>query len=372
MRGLACVAVVAAFMCAVGRYYDPEVGFTHFIEFSADGHEQELPRVQSVPHRHGDGYDGQFYAQMAVTPLLRDPAIDRALDSAPYRARRILIAWTAWVVGLGQPARVLHAFALQNVVCWLAIAALLARRWLPPTSWWNVALWSGCLWAHGLIASVRFALADGPSALLLCLAVVGAETERAWLTASIVGLAGLARETNLLGAVVLARFVAAWPPRLTRGAALFAIVLLPTLLWIDYLRSIYRSALWVGGGLIVWPLQGYLWKWRVSVAERDLGSIVTVASLATLVALTSQGCFLLRIGRLNPWWQIGVAFLGLAVVAHPAVWEGAPGAITRVCLPMTLACNILLAREARERWWWFGPVNLTVLPAVVGFVMNRV
>ena len=38
-------------------------------------------------------------------------SIDRAMDSAPYRARRILMPWVAYLVGLGRPFWVLQAYA---------------------------------------------------------------------------------------------------------------------------------------------------------------------------------------------------------------------------------------------------------------------
>ena len=46
---------------------------------------------------------GQFYVQLALDPLLRDPAIEQALDNFPYRSRRILFSWTAFLLDLGQP-----------------------------------------------------------------------------------------------------------------------------------------------------------------------------------------------------------------------------------------------------------------------------
>ena len=62
-----------------------------------------------------------------MEPLLRNRAIDAALDNPPYRARRILFSWTAYLLGLGQPEWILKAFALQNILAWLALAWLLGR-----------------------------------------------------------------------------------------------------------------------------------------------------------------------------------------------------------------------------------------------------
>ena len=140
-RALA-IALVALFLASVARFHHRGTGFASLIGLPED-HGNEIPALRGVPHyaaSAGITYDGQFYAQLALEPLLRDPAIDRAIDVAPYRARRILFCWTAWLMGLGRPAWVLEAFALQNVLCWLILAAL-TTRWLPPESPRQLASW---------------------------------------------------------------------------------------------------------------------------------------------------------------------------------------------------------------------------------------
>lgn len=82
------------------------------------------------------GYDAQYYAQIAMRPWLTNRALNEAMDSMPYRARRILFSWTAYGLGGGDPARALHIYAVQNIVCWFLLAGLLLR-WFPATSWEN-------------------------------------------------------------------------------------------------------------------------------------------------------------------------------------------------------------------------------------------
>ena len=128
------IAAACVLLAAVSRFYDPANGFTELIGFGARFSARTVPAIAAVP-RHitpGAGYDGQFYAQMATDPLLRDAATDRAMDLAPLRARRILFSWTAWVLGLGRPAWILQAYALQNVLAWLLLGWLLCR-WFPPS-----------------------------------------------------------------------------------------------------------------------------------------------------------------------------------------------------------------------------------------------
>ena len=191
-------------LTSVARLYQPQYGFTAMIRFAAPG-TNELEALRAIPHyRHHPSlsYDGQFYAQLALDPLLRDPAIDRALDQPAYRARRILFSWTAWALGLGRPAWILTAYALQNVLFWVALAALMTR-WLPPTTPRGLALWTACLFSHGLLTSVRMALLDGPSMLLIALAVALSERGRLFTAAALVGVAGLGRETNILASLGL-------------------------------------------------------------------------------------------------------------------------------------------------------------------------
>src|SRR6185295_6808095 len=131
-------------------------------------------------------------AQRALDPFCRDPLVDHAIDLPPFRARRILFSWTAYAVGLGRPAWIIEVYALQNVACWLLLAWLLAR-WIPPASGRGLALWTACLFSHGVLWSVRFALLDAPSLVLTVCAVRAVEKRRSLLSAAIVGIAGLGR-----------------------------------------------------------------------------------------------------------------------------------------------------------------------------------
>jgi hypothetical protein len=76
--------------------------------------------------------------------------------------------------------------------------------------------------------------------------------------------------------------------------------------------------------------------------------------------------FLLRWRPAERWWRVGAAFAVMMAFLSTPVWEGYPGAATRVLLPMTLAFNVLLPRAAK---WW--PLlllgNLTVAATVFEF-----
>ena len=365
---LAC----ALFLAWVAKFYHPRDGFTALIAFP-QGHYKH-PALAAIPHAQtAFPYDGQFYAQLALEPLLRDPAIDPALDQPPYRARRILFSWTAWLAGLGRPAWIVQAYALQNVAAWLLLAWSLTR-WIPPRSARLVALWAACMFSHGLLWSVRFALLDGPSLLLLAWAVMAADAHRlpapgrrrasTWLLGSILGVAALGRETNLLGASLLRvpRSRADWL-RLAGGMAL---AVLPLLVWQDYLWSIYRTTSLAGSNQVTIPVVAWIGSWRDSFALLSDPALrwLGFRTLLVVAALTAQLTFIALFRDYgNSWWRLAVVFAALMLIAGPEVWRGFPGAITRVVLPLTFGFNILLASRERRFWHWYLLGNLHLIPA---------
>lgn len=366
-RGAATTLVVL-FLASVARFYHPGTGFTALVGFKA-GQDVEAPAMRGVPHYTYPAwasYDGQYYAQRALDPLLRDPAVDRAMDLAPYRARRILFSWTAFALGLGRPVWIIEAYALQNVACWLLLAALLTR-WVPPTSGRRLALWAACLFSHGMLWSVRFALLDGPSLLMIACAVAAAERGRPWLSAAIVGIAGLGRETNLLATAAqpIPRDRRAW----TRLAGALVLSVLPLLIWEDYLRSIFRSTLFAGTDQFVIPGTALVLAWRDGLLDVRHSGLLSAdgLTLALLLSLAAQAAYLVvRRDYSAPWWRVAVAYAALMLLLDPILANPHTAAITRVLLPLTVGFNLLLANESRgARFWpWFAGGNLHLLSAL--------
>jgi hypothetical protein len=372
--------VVAAFLASVTRYYHSPFGFTPFIDFPAADHSSEIPAVQHAPHfdnPESPGYDGIFYAQLAADPLVQDPAIDRALDNPPYRARRILFSWTAFALGLGRPEWILQAYAIQNVVAWLLFACLLAR-WMPPSTPRTFVLWTGSLLSPGMLSSVRYALPDLPSALLVACALALAERRpstpvRTVIASAIVGLAGLGRETCLLAATFLGKFVGRnWRTWVLVSAGA-VICVLPLALWVDYLRSIYRAEAQTNPGQVTTPFSGLLWK--LGVIRQELGRAPfawpTLVSVLAVLGFFAQGAWILReMARpreRSAWALAGASYVLLGLAAHAVVWEGSPGAFTRVLLPLTIAANVLLAARPRASWAIIVTANLSAVPAAILF-----
>ena len=360
------LAVVAAFIWIFCQFYLPGKGFTYLINFGSRNEEASLSKLRKLEYyvdRHSDGYDAQYYAQIALDPSLRNTQLPRAVDDLPYRARRILLPATAWVLGLGQSAWILQAFALQNALCW-CLLAWISLRWFPPTGWSHFIRWAGVMFSLGLCASVRNALLDGPSLLLIALGVLLVEKNRPWLATIIFALSGLGKETNLLGSSALlpAKSLGwkGWGAVILRGSLTAA----PLLLWVAYLYVHFGPVLAVGTRNFTLPFSAYVHKWQETLAVlpgASLQHLHPVANLSMLIAVAAQFIYLiLRPQWHQAWWRVGATFAVLLMFLGDAVWEGEPSAASRVLLPMQFAFNVLVPSG---RWWV--PVlllgNLTLL-----------
>jgi hypothetical protein len=330
--------------------------------FGQKEHSRYIPQLRAVNHyelENSTGYDAQYYAQIAMQPRLTDPALNEGVDNLAYRARRILFCWTASGMALGNSARAMHIYAVQNIVCWLMLAGLLLY-WFPVTNWGNFARWFGVLSCYGLCFSVRGSLVDGPSLLLIAAGLALAQSRRPWWSAVVLGVSGLAKETNLLAGAALAppssNTWRAWLTVIGRGL----IIVLPLLLWLSVLRCWLGGIGGAGSRNFAAPLSAFAVKWHDTLVQlhtawpqklanpnvlKAMLSDENVMSMAVLISLTVQFLFfVLRPSWRDPWWRVAAAYSVLMIFLGDAVWEGYPGATSRVLLPMTLAFNILVPR----------------------------
>ncbi len=366
-RRLVGAVLVAAFVALVAPFWHPVYRFSALLGIDAAREATAMPAVRAQPIAYTDGgYDGQFYAQIACDPSLRDPALPGATDSLAYRARRILFPATAWVLALGDPARAVKVVPWLNIVCWFGLAAVLWPLLRAERSWAGLGAWAGVMFSAGMLASVRNALTDLPALLVFVLAMRAAARRRegamaGWLAASL-----LTRETMLAGVWGL---LPGWSARrrewlIQAGWVIGALV--PLLLWLLYIR-------WqVGphsGGLrnFAWPGAGLLGEWREELVYlldwRD--PLLGVTSTLATLAVTVQAVFLLWHWRPhNRWWRFGAGSLVLMAVLGEAVWEGVFGASLRVLLPLLLVCNYLAVRRRRAAWWLLF-INLSVPAGLV-------
>jgi hypothetical protein len=344
--------VVALFTWNISLFRLPGQGYTYFIEFGSKESARFLPELKAMNHyemRNSPGYDSQWYAQIAMHPKLTDPSIRKAVDSLPYRARRILFEWTAWLAGGGDPGRVMYFYAVQNVICWY-IFGIIILRWFPMDSWQNTFRWVATMLSFGLIFSVRSALLDGPSLLVTAIAMMLLEKGKTWWAALIFGISGLGRETSILGATALPppdpRNRRTWLPWIGKAF----LVVAPICLWLLYINATLGKADDIGARNFAPPFTGLVDKIQdvVSgmIAGGDHDTIVRRIDLAVIVGLVAQMFFFAGRVRWNdPWWRMGAIYALLMVFLGGAVWEHYPTAASRVLLPMTFAFNVLVPRK---------------------------
>lgn len=380
---LAYAGGVALFLMVLSQFYIPGKGFSYLIAFGGNLEEVRLSKIRKMDYyiqRSSSGYDAQYYVQIAMDPSLQNTQLKQAVDNLAYRARRILFPATAFLLGGASPPAILQAYALQNAFCWLILAVLLLH-WFPPRDWDCFMRWIGVLFSLGVSVSVRNALVDGPSLLLIALGLYLADKGRPWWSTLVLAVSGLGKETNLLGAASLLPKRGAnykiWMQAILRGVLIAA----PLGLWLFYLSLKLGPVMDAGRRNFDWPFVAYLHKWRQVMTELpDVGwpNFGGLWSFFMLITLTVQFLFLvLRPQWDRAWWRVGMSFAVLMVVLGDAVWEGYPGAASRVLLPMQLAFNILVPMG---RWWRLVLLagNLTLVaaffelqpPAIEGYVMG--
>ncbi|HMA38401.1 MAG TPA: hypothetical protein VKY74_28390 [Chloroflexia bacterium] len=208
----------------------------------------------------GLGYDGQFAYYIALDPLKARYCV----DNPPYRYTRILYPLLAWLGALGQPAAIPLTLVLVNLVAAVGGTAALAA-WCQAhrqSPWWALV--------YGLNMGQLMAFTRNLTEVLACALVAGAiysfdcRPRQRWLAASLFGLAGLARETTLLFAVLysLRLLIDAWParPRELGARAMFgALAVGPALLWqVGLYCWLGSSGLTAGPGFAVLPLAGLI------------------------------------------------------------------------------------------------------------------
>ena len=363
------LVAVIGFALLAGRFWHPYYGFTKFVQLDAADARTGIHEIREHPvftYEGFNGYDGAAYTQIAFHPLLDSPELQPALGNVPYRARRILGSALAWILAGGNPARIASTYAGLNLAVWLALAVLLWRV-LPVNDGRSLLAWAGALFSAGALHSVRLALTDLLAATLVVAAIACSERARPNRAMGLLAAAGLARETALAAVAGLWRgpWLAgrAWASNLLRAA----LVALPLFAWMLYVRWKAGPAA-QGLGNFTWPVVGWVEKWSETLAEfarhPDFRWLTTTTLLA-VIALTAQAVYLTRRPLLeNPWWRVGVAGVAMMILLGTSVWEGHPGATTRVLLPMSLAFAVVAVRM-RAHWGWVAGGSLTVFSGVL-------
>lgn len=343
------------FLALLASKFSTDYGFSELAGFGADYFRPSIDAIEQLPvyKRPGSsGYDGQFYAQIAIDPTLRDPGFVDAIDFPSYRARRIALPALSFALGLGQPAAILQIHCLLNVAC-LALVAWLLLHWIPPVSHENFVRWFLCVFSMGALESVRYSLVDLP-ALGLALLTIAALENRKTAPAFLAHISAvLSKETALINALVFLGGKNIPPARRFTGAALATgAAVLPLAAWMTYVSHIFPPTLNANEniGLPVTGLVRAFFDAFEMLAPDDEWDRYFFRILA-LPGLTFQAVWLL----LHPQtksrlWLLGIAYTVLFLCIGDAVWRGY-WAACRVCLPMTFAFNLLFTHPNKKVLW---------------------
>jgi hypothetical protein len=359
----------ALFLVLVGLKFDPRFGFTELAGFGDTWEARRTSRLSQVPHHvkpRSNGYDGQFYAQIALDPALRDADLTTAIDAPAYRARRILLPATAHALGFGRPAAVLQVYCLLNVACWIALGFLLLH-WIPMEGIRDFARWAACMFSMGVLDSVRLALTDMPALLLVLVSMLLLARARE-VPAALAGvLAVLTKETSILG---LGHFFA--PSRLrdraafVRSLAWVAVAAGAFVLWMTYVSTRFGEMGLQADGNITFPFSEFMDAAFGAIAELSRARFDTryAFRLAAMAGLTIQFAWLVWHRQpASAMWRLGMIYAILFVCLGSNVWHGY-WAACRLALPMTVAFNVLLPKN-RAFWPLLVLSNLPVIHAVI-------
>ena len=358
-------AVVGFVLVMVACRWAPHTGFTKLIRFGDTFAGSRLPAIRALPLASvpGAGYDGQFYAQLAVSPDVRQAEVQTALDNPAYRARRIGLSLLAQLLGCGSPWLTLQIFALLNTAAWL-IFAWLSWREIGDSTPQATLRWCAVVLGLGALDSLRLSLTDLPATLLVLLAARQASQKRpsgavGWLMA-----ASLFRETSILAFPLLwqgdRRAFASWL-RFATTAAACAVPLVVWALWLHFSLPGNPG----GAGNLLLPGQGLLHHLCECGRELAAGNFDSryCWGLIGAVALGLQSIsVLLRRRESNPWVRLALPFALLYWFLGPSVWHSYWTA-ARALLPLTLAFNLTLP-FGRGYWWRFALGNACALHAI--------
>lgn len=344
--------MLAVFGAMIGLRYEAGKGLSALIQFDTTFEARSNPVLRSIPHhvRHPTGFDGQFYAQVALDPLLRDPATKNALDVPAYRARRILMPAMAYAAGAGQPSWIIFAYPLVDLGFWLLLLWLLLKCLRPANAFQRGCI-TAVLFSAGLLDTVRLALPDLPATVLMLAPYFVTMTGGGVVIA--LACACLCRETSVLGVAAYFGRRAPSDQTFAARAILAVLAVLPLAGWMAYVHSRFGTDTLTGGNLAV-PFTAAAHTLTTSAMrfanELSPGAL---GAVAIVVGLHLQAAYLwLNRNWTDPFWRLGVLFTLVLVVLGPKVWE-APLAACRDVLPMTIAFNVLLLRRAQPSWQLF-------------------
>jgi hypothetical protein len=355
MKTGAKVALLGMFMAvpsSIVLWYSLHTGLPSLLFFGEIFRSNWPPQLQAVspPVTSEGGYDGQMYVQVALNPTLAEAKFTKSLDNPLYRARRIGLPLTAYLLGRGHAASILRAYAVLNVIFWLLLLGVLYRS-VGLNTYRDVLLFMAILWSTGTLVSIERSLTDLPAAVIT---LWGAylSGRAPIIGAVIVGAAGLYKETSILSAPCC------WgAPRGRRNtvALTWILSIVPLLLWCLFVqhRLSRGGAVGAQGGL---SLPFVAFGHKVAFAMQDLFHPVDtmppfmrfmellcpISLLAQCVYLVSRPQYGSRI------WRMGIGFVPLFLCLGFGIFADQYN-YCRAVLPLTVAFNLLVRDHERGR-----------------------
>ncbi len=356
---VACGLVIALVLAAVFiPHFHRDTGLTSLIRLGERDQDKLPPELVGVPVYlipHRGGFDGQYYAHMALHPPWKYHDLSDHYDFPAYRLRRIFLPTLAWVLGLDKPLWIIHLFSWFNLLAWFGSAWLL-MAWLPLDNWTNFGRWAGCLLAAGVLESLRGSLCDLPSLFLLLAGMRLWETH--WPRSGSLTLVAsvLSRDTMALSVLGLLWPIPPGARGLARLAAVGGLIVLPAVLWALYVKYYFPTNVMGVSGNLHWPFYGTVEVVTDAIEHLSRGVEDNgryTFRLISLAALALQAGVILANWRRGPQWlRMALPFiLFFPFLGEPVL--GGPWGLWRGMLPVTVAFCLLVPPGR-----WFVPLLL--------------
>lgn len=360
------IAAVLLMIWLVEENSSAKHGVTRLLGFGEQSPVPVHPAVEEASvyiKPNTSGYDGQFYVQLALDPMLNDPYLEEVVDAPYYRARRIGMPVVAWVMGAGRPAWIFDAFAAINLFAWVMLAGWLWRRLDGLPDWETRTRWAACLFAVGTLDSVRLALTDLPSALLVLLACATFERGKDLRGAFACVFGILVKETSVLA--LASRVPSSFSLRAWGRYALLGVAcVLPFGLWLLYVGNRFEADAGVSGNF-AYPFEAMFAFVQDVFAQIRAGeaSVHDYFGLAAVLSGLIQVVLCLRYALNDAWFRTAGLYALIFVLAGEKVWASTMAPL-RIVLPMTF---IVALRLPRGRFF-FPLMLLIMLPGIHGLI----
>jgi hypothetical protein len=362
------ILLVSPVLFLVWSHYEPKDGFLSIIRFGSAFEHRQLPEVRAIapPVNSEFGYDGQFYAQMAIAPSLQHPGMRRSIDAVFWRGKRIGLSAIAYTLGLGQPRWILQVYALLNFAFWLGLLALL----LHPFDLHRLRtklMVAAILLSSGTLISIDRALIDLPALFFSLLPVLFAMS---WAGAAVLfAFAILTKETAVLSAPALLWIYRAPYTRLFETALVIGLI---PICWYIYVLQISGLPKSQTATNLLLPFEAFIAKF--GAAGLHLQAIISTGRprldalsqalfelLAPVSFLVQAAYFFVRYSLRDKYWLFGIGFALLFCLLGAPIWFEQAG-YTRILLPLTAAFNLLIHQRERHGayliWWITGNLGM--------------